>query len=81
MPCKHNARFRRKFPQAKYAVKNWVAYNEYLRLRGGIFIWFGPAMLPGWRAGARKRGGKLIYSALAIELCLTFRPYPAAGDH
>ena len=31
-------------------------------------------MLPGWRAsGVRKRGGKLIYSDLAIELCLTLR--------
>jgi len=74
MPFKHNAGFRHKFPKAKYAVKNWAAYNEYLRLRGDVLIWFDPVMLPGWRAsGVRKRGGKLIYSDLAIELCLTLR--------
>lgn len=74
MPFKHNAGFRHKFPKAKYVVKNWSAYNEYLRLRGDVFIWFDPAMLPGWRAGGpRKRGGKRIYSDLAIELCLTLR--------
>lgn len=74
MPFKHNARFRHKFPKATYAVKNWSAYNEYLRLRGDVFIWFDPAMLPCWRAdGPRKRGGQLIYSNLAIELCLTLR--------
>ena len=74
MPFKHNARFRHKFPKAKYVVKNWAAYKEYLRLRGDISIWFDPAMLSGWRAGGpRKPGGKLIYSDLAIELCLTCR--------
>ena len=74
MPFKHNAGFRHKFPKARYAVKNWSAYNECLRLRGDVFIWFDPAMLPGWRAGGpRKRGGKRIYSDLAIELCLTLR--------
>ena len=74
MPFKHNAGFRHKFPKAKYAVKNWAAYNEYLRLRGDVLIWFDPVMLPGWRASrVRKRGGKLNYSDLAIELCLTLR--------
>lgn len=74
MPFKHNAGFRHKFPKAKYAVKNWAAYNAYLRLRGDVLIWSDPVMLPGWRAcGVRKRGGKLIYSDLAIELCLTLR--------
>ena len=74
MPFKHNAGSRHKFPKAKYAVKNWAAYNEYLRLRGDVLIWFDPAILPGWRAGGvRNRGGKLIYSDLAIETCLTLR--------
>ena len=74
MPFKHNAGFRHKFPKAKYAVKNWSAYNEYLRLRGDVLIWFDPELLPGWRAGRRrKRGGQLIYSDVAIELCLTLR--------
>jgi len=74
MPFKHKAGFRHKFPKAKYAVSNWSSYNECLRLRGDVLIWFDPAMLPGWRAdGPRKRGGKRIYSNLAIELCLTLR--------
>ena len=74
MPFKHNGGFRHKFPKAKYAVKNWAVYNECLRLRGDVLIWFDPELLPGWRAsGVRKRGGQLIYSDLAIELCLTLR--------
>ena len=74
MPFKHNARFRHKFAKGKYGVKNWSAYNEYLRLRGDVLIWFDPAMLSDWHAGGpRKRGGKLIYSDLAVELCLTLR--------
>ncbi len=74
MPFKHNVRFRDKFPKARCTLKNWSAYNEYLRLRGDILIWFDPAILLGWRAGGcRKRGGKFICSDLAIELCLTLR--------
>ena len=74
MPFKHNAGVRHKFPKAKYAVKNWAAYNEYLRLRGDVLIWFDPEFLSGWRAGGRRKwGGQLIYSHIAIELCLTLR--------
>jgi len=71
MPFKHNARFRHKFAKAKYVVNNWSTYNEYLRLRGDVLIWFDPELLSGWRAGDRKRGDKLIYSNVAIELFLT----------
>ena len=74
MPFKHNAGVRHKFPNAKYAVKNQAAYNEYLRFRGDVLIWFDPVMLPSWRAGgSHNRGGKPIYSDLVIELCLTIR--------
>ena len=66
MPFKHNAGVRHKFRKAKYAVKNWAAYNEYLRLRGEVLIWFDPELLSGWRAGGRRKWG-------GIELCLTLR--------
>lgn len=74
MPHKFNAGRRNKIPKQTYRVTNWSKYNECLRLRGDVLVWFDPAVLPGWRAvGPRKRGGKVIYSALAIEFCLTLR--------
>lgn len=74
MPNKLNDAVRHKFPKAKYRVTNWAEYNEFLRRRGDLTIWFDPGMLAGWHArGTRKRGGKVIYSDLAIELCLTLR--------
>ncbi len=40
MPFKHNARHRDKFEKAKYRVTNWSEYNESLRQRGDVTVWF-----------------------------------------
>ncbi len=40
MPSKHNARHRDKFEKANYRVTNWSEYNESLRQRGDVTVWF-----------------------------------------
>ena len=72
MPHKFNADRRGKFPRARYRVTNWSEYNEALRSRGDVTVWFeGDAALR-WHAQRRKtRGGQARYSDLAIETCLT----------
>lgn len=74
MPFKFNACVCGKFAKAKYRVTNWAEYNESLRLRGDVSVWFDVDIQSGWRArGKRKRGGIMVYADLAIEVCLTIR--------
>ena len=40
MPYKHNESRRNKFTKPKYKVTNWPEYNDALRQRGDITIWF-----------------------------------------
>jgi hypothetical protein len=40
IPHKFNADRRDKFPKAKYAVINWPEYNDALRARGDLTVWF-----------------------------------------
>ena len=74
MPHKFNEGRRHKFERAKYSVTNWSEYNESLRRRGDITVWFDPETVGDWVAPRRKtRGGQKRYSDLAIEVCLTLR--------
>ena len=74
MPFKFNASRRDKFAKAKYRVKNWAEYNEALRQRGDVTVWFSEDAVSGWCAVRYgKRGGQQRYSDLAIETCLTLR--------
>lgn len=74
MPFKHNASRRNKFSKAKYRVTNWPEYNEALRQRGDVTVWFSEDAVVGWRAPrSGKCGGQQRYSDLAIETCLTLR--------
>ncbi|OSP53660.1 IS5 family transposase [Pseudoruegeria sp. SK021] len=74
MPYKFNNPIRGKFSKARYRVTNWAEYNESLRRRGDVTLWFDLDLLSRWRATSiGKRGGKLVYSDLAIEICLTLR--------
>ena len=43
MPFKFNASRRDKFAKAKYRVTNWAEYNEALRQRGDVTVWFSEA--------------------------------------
>ena len=55
-----------------YKTRNWPAYNEALKRRGSLTIWFDPAMT--WDAAPTgKRGRQPDYSDTAIQTCLTMK--------
>ena len=60
--------------KTKYRLRNWAAYEESLRRRGDITIWFDDAAVDSWNAVASGRpGGQQEYSDLAILTSLTLR--------
>ena len=74
MPHKFNAERRDKFTAARYRVTNWRDYNEALRMRGDVSVWFEDGAAGAWHAPRRKDpGGQAVYSDVAIEVCLTLR--------
>ena len=55
-----------------YKTRNWPSYNEALKRRGALTIWFDPAMT--WQAAPTgKRGRQPDYSDAAIQTCLTMK--------
>ncbi len=55
-----------------YKAKNWPAYNEALKQRGSLTIWFDPDMV--WvPPPTGKRGRQPQYSDAAIQTCLTMK--------
>src|SRR6056297_1063881 len=55
-----------------YKTKNWPAYNEALKQRGSLTIWFDPDMV--WvPPPTGKRGRQAQYSDAAIQTCLTMK--------
>jgi|688.fasta_scaffold550429_1 hypothetical protein len=55
-----------------YKTRNWPAYNDALKRRGSLTIWFDPAMI--WEAAPTgKRGRQPDYSDAAIQTCLTLK--------
>jgi hypothetical protein len=55
-----------------YKTRNWPTYNEALKRRGALTIWFDPAMT--WEATPTgKRGRQPDYSDAAIQTCLTMK--------
>ena len=55
-----------------YKTRNWPAYNEALKRRGSLTIWFDPAMT--WKAAPTgKRGRQADYSDAAIQTCLMMK--------
>ena len=55
-----------------YKTKNWPAYNDALKRRGSLTIWFDPAMT--WEAvPTGKRGRQPDYSDATIQTCLTMK--------
>ena len=60
--------------KTKYRVKNWAAYDDALRERGDITVWFDEAASFAWNAPPSGRpGGQRRYSDLAIVTALTLR--------
>ncbi len=55
-----------------YKTTNWHSYNESLKRRGSLTIWFDPEM--SWAATpSGKRGRQQSYSDAAIQTCLTMK--------
>ena len=74
MPHKDNADCRHHIPRPKRRVTNWSEYNEALRQRGSLTVWFTDDAIAAWKAAPRTTpGGQLHYSDLAITTALTLR--------
>jgi hypothetical protein len=74
MPHKANAARRHHIPRPKRRVTNWADYNEALRQRGSLTVWFTDAAIAAWKAAPRTTpGGQPQYSDLAITTALTLR--------
>ena len=55
-----------------YKTRNWAEYNQSLKQRGSLSIWFDPEMT--WEAEASgRRGRQKTYSDAAIQACLTLK--------
>jgi hypothetical protein len=55
-----------------YKTRNWPAYNEGLKRRGSLTIWFDQEMT--WEAAPTgKRGRQPVYSDAAVQTCLTMK--------
>ena len=60
--------------QKKYHVRNWAEYNEGLRRRGDLTVWFDEEAIANWMADKTgKPGGQRVYSDMAIETGLVVR--------
>src|SRR3954466_15410798 len=74
LPFKLNQDRRRHIPEQKRRVTNWRDYDESLRRRGSLTVWFSDEAVEAWKAERRtSRGGQPAYSDLAILTALTFR--------
>lgn len=55
-----------------YRTKNWPTYNEALKRRGSLTIWFAPEM--SWDAAPTgRRAGQQTFSDAAIQTCLSMK--------
>jgi len=74
VPFKANAARRHRIPKQRHRVTNWAEYDEALRQRGSLTVWFTEEAIAAWQAEPRTtRGGQPHYSALAIRTALTLR--------
>ena len=60
--------------KTEYRVRNWREYEQGLRARGDVTIWFSEEATANWISrSSGRRGGQRLYSDLAIETSLTLR--------
>ena len=60
--------------KTEYRVRNWREYEQGLRSRGDVTIWFSEEATANWISrSSGARGGPRLYSDLAIETSLTLR--------
>lgn len=56
----------------RYKTRNWAEYNQSLKQRGSLSIWFDAEMT--WEVEASgRRGRQKTYSDAAIQACLTLK--------
>ena len=73
MPNKYQDPYRHKLARAKYKISNSREYDQSLKNRGSLIIWFSEEAVAKWNNPVfvhKKRGGQAIYSDLAIETCV-----------
>src|SRR3982750_3422537 len=74
LPFKLNQDRRHHIPEQKRKVTNWRDYDESLRRRGSLTVWFSDEAVEAWEAERRtSRGGQPEYSDLAILTALTLK--------
>src|SRR4051794_5816734 len=74
LPFKLNQDRRRHIPEQTRKVTNGRDYDESLRRRGSLTVWFSDEAVEAWEAERRtSRGGQPAYSDLAILTALTFK--------
>ena len=56
----------------QYKTTNWSAYNDPLKRRGSLSVWFASEMVWG-PPPSGKRGGQQSFSDAAIQACLTLK--------
>ena len=65
---------RSKQSSSVYRVGNGSAYDQSLKQRGSVTVWFSPDAIQAWAyQGPGQRGAQFLYSDLAIETALTLR--------
>jgi hypothetical protein len=67
---------RHKFTKKSYNVRDWSKYDEGLKNRGSLTVWFSEDAVAAWnhvKSDKMKRGGQRVYSDLAIETAHTLR--------
>jgi hypothetical protein len=65
---------RSKSSSSIYRVRNWAAYDQALKQRGSVTLWFSPEAVQAWGyQGPAQRGAQFVYSDAAIETALTLR--------
>ncbi len=66
---------RSKTPKTVYRVKNWATYDEALKQRGSLTVWFSKDAIKQWKYdGPPQRGAQFQYSDLAIETAMNTAP-------
>ena len=76
MPYTLKDSVRHKFTKKSYNVRDWAKYDEGLKNRGSLTIWFSEDAIAAWnhvRPERMKRGRQRAYSELAIETAHTLR--------
>ena len=76
MPYTLKDSVRHKFTKKAYNVRDWEKYDEGLKNRGSLTIWFSEDAIAAWnhvQPDKRIRGGQRVYSDLAIETAHTLR--------